>query len=152
MPRGFKDEDASDEGVDVGEVQLVKETNLAILISMLDTGTEIWVPKSVLIADPGSEGSVGVLVLKTWWHDQHWDGVVRASAKPQAKPEPKASKAIGVSDLAQVQKLLEGKGITRIDFMQGSPNRTVRIESEEGGLTGKDLTEVVRALDKARRE
>ena len=55
------------------EVEVKRETDQALLVVVVDTGDEVWVPKS-LICDTSevrdaSERS-GLLTLPTWWVKQ----------------------------------------------------------------------------------
>lgn len=152
--RTINDERPEPEPSQPYEVQAVEqETELAILVVMHEDGDMRWIPKSVIHSTSVVQGmgDSGPLVVQEWWLRTHGDDW-GASAQPATSGKQGTGKAIGVSDLAAVQKLLVSKGITRIDFMPKNPHHCVRIESDEGGMTGKDLSQVVRALDRARRE
>jgi hypothetical protein len=145
--RGFKSDDQEPEPTDdLVDVVCMAETDKALLVRMVESNEEHWVPKSALhsSSEVTARGEGGLLVVFKWWHEKHWNGTT--PEKTKAKPQ---GKAIGVSDLGGVQKLLVGKGITVVRF---EGDRVVLDAKRLGAFSGKDLTEAVRALDVARRE
>jgi len=60
----------SKDPVQLGEAEIVRETDLAVLVVLEDTANELWIPKSVIHDD--SEiwrmgDSTGMLVVEAWW-------------------------------------------------------------------------------------
>jgi hypothetical protein len=58
----------SDEAVSLGAGRAIRTTDKAILVD-LDSGEEVWVPKSCLHDDSEvyEEGHAGNVVVKEWW-------------------------------------------------------------------------------------
>lgn len=58
---------AGNEPVVVGDVEVLHETEAAILVAL--DGEEIWIPKSVIHDDSEvwEEGDTGVFVVKEWF-------------------------------------------------------------------------------------
>ena len=60
----------SKDPVDLGLVFVIRETDLALLVSFEDTGNELWVPKSVIHDNSEVWRGIdkhGTLVVEAWW-------------------------------------------------------------------------------------
>lgn len=137
--------EAADQVFEVAEVE--HDSGDAILVVMHEDGDKRWIPKSVVHSSSVVQGvgDCGPLTLHAWWLKAHSDEWGHPGS-PKGKPG--TGKAIGVSDLGQVQKLLQGKGIDQITFGRGR----VVLGTPSGTYAGRDLVEAVRTLDRARRE
>lgn len=155
MSRGFKSEDRTPDPSPAEEVEVIQETQLAILCEFKDGTGQAWVPKSVLHTDSEVTGKedVGLLVVQQWWLNKNtWGDERHAPSKPAAAKKGTAT-ALGVSDMAKVQKLLQGKGIESVFF-----GRSVNVDFRlvPGGairtISRPDLVQAVRAVDAERKE
>ena len=68
----FRDDDEDDDGVNVGEVVCIRETDLAILVRFEQDGNEVWFPKSTIhhTSDVFEGDDAGALVLQTWFAEE----------------------------------------------------------------------------------
>jgi hypothetical protein len=60
----------SKDPVQLGEAEIIRETDLAVLVVLEDTANELWVPKSVIHDDSEiwkMADGVGMLVVEAWW-------------------------------------------------------------------------------------
>lgn len=59
-------------GEDIGEGRCLRETDAAILVE-LETGDEVWIPKSCLHDDSEvyAHGHEGKVVVASWWAERN---------------------------------------------------------------------------------
>lgn len=72
--RTIRDEDATSNGVSLGQARAVGETPKALAVQLAD-GEERWIPKSQLHDDSevfscDDDESEGELVVKRWWAEK----------------------------------------------------------------------------------
>lgn len=58
------------------DVEVRRETSLALLVYFVDLDEEVWIPKSVIHDDSevfdSDDNSEGEIVLKDWFCDKEW--------------------------------------------------------------------------------
>lgn len=72
--RTIRDDDDSDAPVSLGDAIAHKETDAALLVQ-LNSGAELWVPKSQIHEDSACFGcredeDEGELIVRRWWAEQ----------------------------------------------------------------------------------
>lgn len=68
----------SGDGTSLGEARILRQSDKAIMVELVEVGEEIWVPKSVIHDDSevygddvGPDGLSGDLVVKQWWAEKN---------------------------------------------------------------------------------
>jgi hypothetical protein len=64
-----------DDGVSLGEGEVIRGTDKALLVRLDDVGEEKWIPKSVIHADSevfdeSNENGIGNVVVMAWWAEK----------------------------------------------------------------------------------
>jgi hypothetical protein len=58
----------------LGEAEVSRTTDKALLVYIDDLGEEVWIPKSVIHDDSevySSTGSTGELIVHSWWAEKN---------------------------------------------------------------------------------